>query len=147
MRICRLWLRHEASHPILERQRIRLLLARAQAESRQSRQALDTLAHALPVKGDSVRGGSLQYADQLYLAQEYDRAAEQYARAIQGSMSSSDGEWARLQLAKVRRTQKRYDEARTLLHEVQSMATDDLVARISAALLADLPETKKKAGG
>jgi predicted negative regulator of RcsB-dependent stress response len=62
-------------------------------------------------------------------------------------MSSSDGEWARLQLAKVRRTQKRYDEARTLLHEVQSMATDDLVARISAALLADLPETKKKAGG
>jgi TolA-binding protein len=147
MRICRLWLRHEASHPILERQRIRLLLARAQAESRQSRQALDTLAHALPVKGDSVRGGSLQYADQLYLAQEYDRAAEQYARAIQGSMSSSDGEWARLQLAKVRRTQKRYDEARALLHEVQSITTDDLVARISAALLADLPETKKKAGG
>lgn len=143
IRTCHLWLRHETAHSLPERRHMRLLMARAQVASGQSVHALETLVRAIPVKS-RTHDGWLQYADQLFGAQQYDRAAEEYTHVIESHGSSTDGEWARLQLAKVRRAQKRYDEARVLLHEVQSMATDDLVGRISAALLADLPQTKKK---
>jgi tetratricopeptide (TPR) repeat protein len=145
IRICKLWLRHETAHSLQERQRMRLLMAKAQAESGQSFQALETLSRAVSVKGHR-REGWLHYADQLFLAHQYDRAAEQYSQVIQDAHSATDREWARLQLAKVRRAQKRYPEARTLLKDVQSTTTDDLVSRISAAMLADIPEDKKKAG-
>jgi hypothetical protein len=123
------------------------LLAHAQLAIGHATEALETLARTIPAASGKISDTSLRYADQLHLAGRYEQAAMRYLHVIQGMPSPADAEWARLQLAKVRRAQKRYGDARALLQEVQSMTTDDLVGRISAALLADLPQTRGRAGG
>jgi tetratricopeptide (TPR) repeat protein len=122
-------------------------MADAQVRIGHPREALDTLARTIGPASANVHGTWLAYADRLLDAGQYEQAAARYLQIIQTAPSPTDGDWARLQLAKIRRTQKRYGDARTLLQEVQSMATDELVSRISAALLADLPQTTWPAGG
>jgi predicted negative regulator of RcsB-dependent stress response len=123
------------------------LMADAQVKIGHPREALDTLARTMAPAGAKAQSTSLPYADRLLDAGQYEQAAVRYQQIIQIPPSPTDGDWARLQLAKLRRAQKRYGDARTLLQEVQSMTTDELVSRISAALLADLPQTTWQAGG
>jgi len=147
IRVCRLWLGRAHAMASQEGRRMRHLLANAQIATGHASEALETLAGTMAVPGVTPPDTWLRYADQLVASGQYEEAATRYLHVIQASSSPSDAEWARFQLAKVRRTQKRYAEARTLLQEVQSMATDDLVGRISAALLADLPQATRRAGG
>ena len=147
IRVCRLWLRRAEAAASPEGRRILHLLANAQLAIGHASEALETLARTIPAANAKAQDTSLRYADQLLVAGQYEQAATRYLRAIQIPSSPADAEWARFQLAKVRRAQKRYGDARTLLQEVQSMATDDLIGRISAALLADLPQAKGRAGG
>lgn len=146
IRVCRLWLRRgEAQSP--EGRRMLHLMADAQVKIGHPREALDTLARTMAPAGAKAQSTSLPYADRLLDAGQYEQAAVRYQQIIQIPPSPTDGDWARLQLAKIRRAQKRYGDARTLLQEVQSMTTDELVSRISAALLADLSQTTWQAGG
>jgi len=147
IRVCRLWLRRAEAAASPEGRRILHLLANAQLAIGHASEALETLARTIPAASAKVQDTSLHYADQLFVAGQYEQAAMRYLRVIHIASSPADIEWARLQLAKVRRMQKRYGDARTLLQEVQAMATDDLIGRISAALLANLPQTKGRAGG
>lgn len=144
IRVCRLWLRH-ADPGSLEGRRMLHLMAKAQVRIGHPREALNTLARTMRT-GATAQGTSLPYADQLLDAGQYEQAAARYLHVVQTPSSPADADWARLQLAKIRRAQKRYGDARTLLQEVQSMTTDELVNRISAALLADLPATKWPSG-
>jgi TolA-binding protein len=146
IRVSRLWLRHATVQATSEGRRMLHLLAHAQVETGHAREALDTLARAVSA-GHTTGDMGMRYADRLLAAGQYGPAATRYVQTLHAPQSTSDAEWARLQLAKIRRAQKRYGEARALLREVQSMTTDDLVGRISAALMADLPETRKPAGG
>jgi TolA-binding protein len=145
IRVCRLWLRH-ADARSLEGRRMLHLLAHAQVKIGHPRDALDTLARTIGA-GAKSHATSLPYADQLLNVGQYEEAAARYLHIVQAPSSAADADWARLQLAKIRRAQKRYGEARTLLQEVQSMTTDELVNRISAALLAELPVINRPAGG
>jgi TolA-binding protein len=149
IRVCRLWLRRADARAIASSEglRVRHLLAHAQLAIGHASEALETLARTIPAASAKIPDASLRYADQLLVAGQYEQAATRYLYVIQATSSPTDAEWARLQLAKVRRAQKRYGDARVLLQEVQSMTTDDLVGRISAALLADLPQTRGRAGG
>ena len=146
IRVCRLWLRH-AEAQTAEGRRMLHLMADAQVKIGHPREALDTLARTIAPASANAYGTWLPYADRLLDAGQYEQAAARYRHIIQSTPSPTDGDWARLQLAKIRRAQKRYGDARTLLQEVQSMTTDELVSRISAALLADLPQTTWPAGG
>lgn len=146
IRVCRLWLRHAEAQSAHGRRMLHLL-ANAQVKIGHAREALDTLARTIEASSAKAHGPSLPYADQLLDVGQYEQAATRYLQVIHTPSSPADGEWARLQLAKIRRAQKRYGDARTLLQEVQSMTTDELVHRISGALLADLPQTTRPAGG
>ena len=149
IRVCRLWLSH-ARAPAMgsqEDRRMRHLLANAQIATGHASEALKTLAGTMAAPGVKPPDTWLRYADQLAGSGQYEQAATRYLYVIQSPSSPADAEWARLQLAKVRRTQKRYAEARTLLQEVQSMTTDDVIGGISAALLADLPQATRRGGG
>jgi Uncharacterized protein conserved in bacteria containing a divergent form of TPR repeats len=149
IRVCRLWLRRAEAGATAspEGRRMLHLMAHAQLAIGHATEALATLARTIPAASGKMSDTSLRYADQLHLAGQYEQAATRYLHVIQSMPSPADAEWARLQLAKVRRAQKRYGDARALLQEVQSMTADDLVGRISAALLADLPQTSGRAGG
>lgn len=149
IRVCRLWLGHAHADAMAspEGRQMRHLLANAQLAIGHASEALVTLAGTMTTPGAKTPDTWLRYADQLVVSGRYEQAAMHYLHVIQSPSSPTDAQWARFQLAKVRRAQKRYGEVRTLLQEVQSMATDDLVGRISAALLADLPQTAKRAGG
>lgn len=147
IRVCRLWLRRADAAGSPEGRRILHLLANAQLAIGHASEALETLARTMPAASANVQDTSLRYADQLLVAGQYEQAATRYLHVIRIPSSPADAEWARFQLAKVRRAQKRYGDARTLLQEVRSMTTDDLIGRISAALLADLPQAKERAGG
>jgi TolA-binding protein len=146
IRVCRLWLRRADAVASPEGRRILHLLANAQLAIGYASEALETLARSIPAVSGTGQDTSLRYADQLLIAGQYEQAATRYLQVIQTPSSPADAEWARFQLAKVRRAQKRYGDARTLLQEVQSMATDALIGRISAALLVDL-QAKGRAGG
>jgi TolA-binding protein len=145
IRVCRLWLRH-ADAQSLEGRRVLQLMGHAQVKIGHPHDALNTLARTIG-GGAKAHDASLSYADRLLDAGQYEQAALHYLQVVHMPASSADADWARLQLAKIRRLQKRYGDARTFLQEVQSMTTDELVNRISAALLADLPATKWPAGG
>ena len=146
IRVGRLLLRH-AKAQSSDGHRMLHLMADAQVKIGHPREALDTLARTISAASANGEGASLPYADRLLDAGQYEQAATRYRQIIQTPPSPTDADWARLQLAKIRRAQKRYGDARTLLQEVQSMTTDELVNRISAALLADLPQTTWPAGG
>jgi TolA-binding protein len=146
IRVCRLWLRHAAAQST-EGRRMVHLMADAQVKIGHPREALDTLARTIAPAGANAHGAWLPYADRLLEAGQYEQAAARYRDIIRSPPSSADGDWARLQLAKIRRAQKRYGDARALLQEVQAITTDELVNRISAALLADLPKIAWPAGG
>ena len=122
------------------------LMADAQVKIGHPRDALGTLARTIGPASANAHRTSLPYADRLLDAGQYEEAAVRYRQVIQTPPSPADADWARLQLAKIRRVQKRYGDARTLLQEVQSTTTDELVTRISAALLADLPQTRPAGG-
>jgi TolA-binding protein len=145
IRVCRLWLRH-ANAQSSEGRRMLHLMADAQMKIGHPRDALGTLARTIWPASANPHSTSLPYADRLLDAGQYEQAAARYRQVIQAPPSPADADWARLQLAKIRRAQKRYGEARTLLEEVQSTTTDELVTRISTALLADLPQTRPAGG-
>ena len=146
IRVCRLYLGHAHAAASSEDRRMRHLMAAAQLAIGHASEALETLAGLTGASSVKTPDASIRYADQLASFGQYEEAAKRYLDAIDAPSSPADAEWARFQLAKVRRAQKRYGEARALLLEVQSMPTDDLVGRISAALLADLPQTRRAGG-
>jgi TolA-binding protein len=87
IRMCRLWLRHADAPSPRERQHMLYLLASAQAETGQVRQALDTLARVIPSGSSKANGTCLRYADHLLLAGQFEQAAARYTQVIRTSPS------------------------------------------------------------
>ncbi|MEW6542347.1 MAG: tetratricopeptide repeat protein [Nitrospirota bacterium] len=136
VRLCRNWLKRYPSHP--DRPTMLLLLAEALTENGEDDEALRAYGEADRAGFLSDPAALIRYADLLAQAKRYDEAVTRYRMALRDRIAPAQAEWVRLQLARVRRAQAYYADARAVLKELGATAGDELVARLSASMRADL---------
>jgi len=137
--LCRRWLRLYPTHP--DGQAVRLMLAHALVEEGHTEEALHVYAE-LEREGTMARPSEVtalvRYADVLYHARRYDDAVTRYRQALRAQPAPVQADWIRLQLARIWRAQAHRAAARGVLKELNGVTTDELIARLSASMQADL---------
>lgn len=140
IRICRRWLQNFPSpaHPL--RPDMLLMLAQALVKDGE-------VAEGLRVYAEAERAGALakppaliRYADLLVQEKRYDEAVTRYQVALRTDLDATQAEWVRFQLARIRRTQTHYADARSVLQELANLSQDDFVDRLSVSMQTGLPK-------
>jgi len=140
VRAGRRWLENvpAPTHPL--RPGMLLLLAEELVESGDIREAFQAYEEAERVGALVQPVALIRYADLLAREKRYDEAVTRYRLALRASPEPTQEEWARFQMARIRRAQNHHADARSQLQELAEMSQDDLVDRLSRSMQAALPE-------
>ena len=142
---CRQWLEHFSSHPA--RAQVLLLMARAQDDDGHAADAIRSYGAADQAGAGGDAQAMLRLADLLSKANHPNEALSRYEQVIAVGGNAEQTTWARLQMARILRDQKRYAEARVVLEALEHDPSDALSGRMAAAIRADLPLAIKGEGG
>jgi TolA-binding protein len=140
VRASRRWLENipAPAHPL--RPGMLLLLAEELAESGDTEEAFQVYQEAGRTGALTQPAALIRYADLLAREKRYDEAVTQYRLALRASPEATQEEWARFQMARIRRAQNHQADARSQLQELAEMSQDDLVDRLTRSMQAALPE-------
>lgn len=140
VRTSRRWLQSfpAPSHPL--RPAMLLLLAEELAEEGETGEAFRAYEAAERAGAVTRPGALIRYADFLAREKRYDDAVTRYRLALRADPEAAQEEWVRLQMARIRRTQSHYVDARSHLRELAEVSEDDLVDRLSASMQMALPK-------
>lgn len=144
IRTSRRWFQLYPTHPA--RQEIRRMLAQALASAGHTEEALQLYADLERINARANAADPdllIQYADLLYQVKRYDDAVTRYWQALRAAPAPRQTDWVRLQLARVWRVQAHVAAARGVLDDLSRLTDDELVARASASMRADLNGTGK----
>jgi len=147
IRSSRRWLQlyptHQARHQVREG------LAAALVNVGQTGEALRIyadLARVTAADGGPDPALLIHYGDLLVQTKRYDDAVTRYWQALRASPDQRQADWIRLQLARVWRTQAHPNAAGKVLQDLNQQTADELLARFSASMQADLSGAGKKGG-
>jgi tetratricopeptide (TPR) repeat protein len=136
----RQWLRTVTAPAHPDRGDVLLGLAAALAEQGELSEAIRLYEEAERMD-EAVDGRALiAHADLLVQLQRLDPAARLYQRGARATTDAAQAEWAMWQLARLRRMQKRYDDARSVLDDLAQRAGETVVGRAAVAMRQDLDE-------
>lgn len=148
VRASRRWLQLYPTHPA--RNQIRQSLAGALVALGQMDEALRIyadLARVPAADGKPDPAVLIHYADLLRDLKRYDEAVTRYWQALQASPDREQADWIRLQLARTWRDQAHPSAAGKVLTDLSKETSDELLARLSASMQADLAGAGKKQKG
>lgn len=147
VRSSRRWLQLYPTHQA--RLQVREGLAAALVSLGQTEEALRIyadLARVTAADGSPDPELLIHYADLLVQIKRYDDAVTRYWQALRASPDPRQADWIRLQLARVWRTQTHLNAAGKVLKDLNEQTADELLARFSASMQADLSGAGKKGG-
>ncbi len=127
-----------SAHPL--RSDMLRLLAEELAEEGQTGEAFRAYEEAERAGALAAPAALIRYADFLTREKRYDDAVTRYRLALRAEPEAAQEEWVRFQLARIRRAQSYYADARSQLQELADVSEDDLVDRLSVSMRAALPK-------
>ncbi len=142
VRLCKTWLARNPRHPA--RVDMWLLLARAQADTDQARDAARSYDHVVKAGRLSNPSHMIHFGDVLLEAGRHKDAIQWYRKAIARAARPSEREWARLRLARAFFLRGRYPDAGQVLAEIEQNSTDGVAAPLVAAMRTEIAMAVKQ---
>jgi tetratricopeptide (TPR) repeat protein len=117
-----------------------IALAKALADAGNPNEAIRVYEQAERTEAGRSAEALIHRADLLARLNRTEAAAQLYARGARLAGDGEEAQWAWIQLARMRRLQHRYEDARAVLDEMAQRGGEDVLSRLSVAMKNDLPE-------